>query len=203
MSNISVREYDGQRWYKTPLGEFPSCTTVINQIYGPPFPPEAEAAAEHARDRGKEVHRAIELFCSNDSSVTLDWESLDPEVRTRMDHFYEWQHSWMPRYVEIPFYSGVGFGCTPDQVGYKTGDTDISVLEIKPRIAKTVGLQTAAQAIAVKECLRLDYVPGRIALHLSDDGCREVELDKYSRDRDAFMAALYCFNYGTERRIWQ
>lgn len=182
-----------------------SCTTVITKIFGRGFPPEAAAAAEHAGDRGTQVHDAIKLLSGGVPDQELDWDSLDVEVRPRVEFFDEWKTNslWSPMYVEVAFFDpDYHFACMPDQVGTFDGYPEVCVLEVKPETSKTAGLQTAAQALAVKKSLGLQGAMKRIVLHLGAKKCVEVELDKPATDRDAFLSALNCYRYGTERRIF-
>lgn len=198
---------NGRRYFWAAAGSngFVSCTTVIRRMYGLPFPPAAAAAAEHARERGTEVHEAVKLLCGGVEGQTLNWLSLDPEVDSRVYLFNEWWHrtGWTPVHVERAFRSDrYGFACTPDQVGRLPRSFALWVLDVKPETAKTVGLQTAAQAIAVKESLGLDYSVGRIALHIGADKLQEVQLDKPKTDRDGFLSALHAYRYGEERKLF-
>lgn len=197
----------GRTYYWAGAGSegFVSCTTVIGRIYGLPFPAVAAAAGEHARDRGVEVHEAIKLMCGGVEGKTLNWRSLDPEVAPRVEMFAQWlsDSEWKPVHVERAFLSKrYGFACTPDQVGQMPWSERLWVLDVKPATAKTVGLQTAAQALAVKESLGLSYSVGRMVVHIGADKLRDVELDKPKTDRDAFLSALHSYRYGTDRKLF-
>ena len=197
------------RWYYfegAGASPFVSCTTVINKMFGPGFPPEAAAAAEHARERGQEVHKAVQLLSGGISGMELDWDTLDHEVRPRVELFAEWMTNslWRPLHIEAAFFDPeYQFACTPDQVGTFEGSADqVHVLEIKPATSKTAGLQTAAQALAVKKSLGLNRVVKRTVLHLGAKKCVPVELDKPATDRDDFLAALRCYRAGYARKIF-
>ena len=65
---VRIQQGENGRWYtffqvreEHRIAQFVSCTTVINKIFGPGFPPEAAAAAEHAGERGTQVHDAVKL----------------------------------------------------------------------------------------------------------------------------------------------
>lgn len=210
---VRIEQGEQGRWYTwglssqgSPLWPVVSCTTVINKLCGPGFPPVAAAAAEHAGDRGTQVHDAVKLLSGGVPDQELDWDSLDVEVRPRVEFFDEWKTNslWRPMHIETAFFDPVyQFACTPDQVGvFEHYPDEISVLEIKPATSKTVGLQTAAQALAVKKSLGLKRPVNRIVLHLGAKKCVPVELDKPATDRDAFLWALNFYRYGTERKIF-
>jgi hypothetical protein len=204
---VTVRQEEGERWYQVGKGELPGCTTVIGAIWGPPFPPEAAANAEYARKRGQQVHRACMFSAQN----RLDRDSLDPDVAPRVFHYEDWcdKRRWTPAYIEQAFWDlEYGYACTPDQVGWFDDPeepivSELVVLEIKPPTAPYVGLQTIAAAMAVRRCLGLNYTPERVALFLSEDGAKDVLQRKRSQDRAGFLAALTCFNYGRERKLWR
>lgn len=215
---VRIEQGDAGRWYTwgptirpelfSSVSPVVSCTTVINKIYGPGFPPEAAAAAEHAGDRGTQVHDAVKLLSGGVPDMELDWDSLDPEVRPRVELFAEWKTKtrWQPMHIETAFFDPDNlFACTPDQVGVFAGGEgvlSVHVMEIKPATSKTAGIQTAAQALAVKKSLHLNGVVKRIVLHLGPKKCVPVLLDKPATDRDAFLSALNCYRYGTDRKIF-
>lgn len=211
---VSIEQSEERgRWYWFETDEFydnaaplVSCTTVIGKIFGRGFPSVAAAAAEHAGERGTEVHNAVRLFSGGVPGMELDWDTLDDEVRPRIEKWRKWTRRvlWVPVHVETAFMSRrYQFACTPDQVGRFSGVGDLGVLEIKPPQSKTVGLQTAAQALAVRECLELDYVPDRIVVYLGEDKCRDEVLPKPKTDRDAFLSALNCYRYGSDKGVFQ
>ncbi len=208
---VRIEQDASGRWYTWELSSGPtwplvSCTTVITKIFGRGFPPEAAAAAEHAGDRGTQVHDAVKLLSGGVPGQELDWDSLDVEVRPRVEFFDEWKTNslWRPTHIETAFFDpDYQFACTPDQVGVFEGYPDETcVLELKPETSKTAGLQTAAQALAVKKSLKLKRVVNRVVLHLGAKKCVPVVLDKPATDRDAFLSGLHCYRYGYERKIF-
>lgn len=209
-TRFTVRQQDSQRWYRLngTERELPSCTTIIDSVWGPPFPPEAAANAEYARKRGQELHRAAMFSAQN----RLDKASLDPDVAPRLEHYEGWcaRRRWKASFVEQAFWDQeYGFACTPDQVGvFDVGDSfrrepRLCILEIKPATAPYVGLQTMAAAMAVRRCLDLSYTPERIALFVTENGANDVLQIERRKDRAGFLAALTCFNYGIERKLWK
>lgn len=201
---FNITQRDNQRWYDVDDRALPSATTVIGAVWPFTVPPSVEATAEHARDRGQEVHRAIQYSTEG----RLDRSSLDPEVKPRVEAFEDWQErtGWIANYVEASFWHlDHGYGCTPDQVGWFPDEAEqrVRILEIKPATAATVGLQTIAAAMAVRKCLGLKYTPERHVLFISEHGAREEILTKRGQDRAGFLAALTCFNYGIERKLWK
>ena len=206
--NVSAEEgEDGGRWYTDADGRSgPSVTTALSlrPPWSPQFKPEAMNAVEHARQRGTELHRANAFYAGAVPGQELDWDALDPEVRDRMDQIDYWKarHGWVTEHAELRlFHSVYGFGGTIDEIGSRS---DLwHVLDFKPPIAPLAGAQLAGYALLVRHVFKLEYVPGRISLHLDGEGeAREVPHTKHARDRDAFLAALAWFNYGREKKEW-
>lgn len=197
----------GLRWYRDLERDLvgPSVTTVLRCIFGKPFPKEANDAAEFARKRGIEVHRAIAILCGVKPGFTLNWDSLDPVVRPRVESFQKWAYcaQWKPVLVEQALFSRrYRFGGTPDQVGHFAVGHTATVLDFKPLEAPLAGLQLAGYAILAKENLGFQFVERR-ALHLGDGIAQPRELGDHATERDVFLAALSCFNYGHRKGLWK
>lgn len=194
---------DGRRVYaKT----FTSVTSVLGKVFGPLFPEQAAANVEYARARGTEFHRTLSLLSGSVPGQTANMETIDPEVRPRVDLVRGWMArvGWKPAYVEKAFvHRALGYGGTPDQVGTMVPHEDrLVVLDFKPMRAPLVRLQLAGYALMVKDSLRLPGVVRRISLHVDGNRCVPVEHEKHARDRDMWFAALSCYRYGQEEKIW-
>lgn len=212
---IHVRTWeDGRREYLRSHGlvgffnePYVSVTTVLSRVFGEPFPEEARANVEHARERGIEVHRTVALLSGGVKGMTADLASIDPEVAPRVKLIRNWmrERRWRPIYVERAFFSKkYGIAGTPDQVGkFEDTDENFTVLELKPWTASRARLQTAGYSILVRECLELDYVPFRVVLHVKDDRIHETWHKRHARDRNVFLSALNCHGFGIEEGIWK
>lgn len=210
---VVVDSREDGRTYITPEGTYVSVTSVLSQIYGDLFPPEAAAHVEHARDRGIELHRTMALLCGASPGLTANLDTIDPEVKIRVDLIREWMEdmSWHPVHVEKAFVSTrFRFAGTPDQVGYfdpccqtdLTRRSSLVVLDFKPLQAPLARLQIAAYALLVRESLELDYAPRRIKLGVGQDVVRLQEYEQHARDRDLWLSALNCYRYGQEEKLW-
>lgn len=200
-----TQEPSGKRWYQTHDGlRGPSATTVIKTVFGDPFPDVARRAGQYAADKGTEAHDAIRYLVGGYPGFELDWDSVDVAVRPRVEMFQRWQTKtgWRSILTEASVFSRTWcFGATIDHVGGFSGDR-LVILEIKPAVAKTANMQTAAQALALRETFNLQYVPKRYVLHLTDTKARPVPMFDDARDRDKFLNALFCFNTGHEQGLW-
>lgn len=213
-TNITVDTLaNGMRWYSNGEGiGGPSVTTVISLSPAGVnrWPASAAANVAYARDRGLELHHANALYAGAVPGMTLDWDSLDPDVRPRMEAIVDWKKKvgWeSTEFVERPFFdSRYRFGGCPDEVGRALrlgfGSARLTILDFKPLDAPLVGPQLSGYALLVKNALDLPYVPGRIALRIGDGVAIEQELRDHARDRDAFLAALCWFNFGHEQKLW-
>lgn len=212
--DIAIYQTEKSRIYKVPLvGAYPSATTIIGQCVGNQFPVAAMSAVEHARERGIEVHYATRLLLGGVPGMVLDWDSLDPEVWSRMKVLDDWREEqaragWTFGYVERAFWHVLyRYACTPDFVMMRSSmlspyeETEIQTVDVKPEKAPTVGLQTAAQALAVKHCIGIGGVVKRLALHLGKNSCKPVSLNAHATDRDAFLAAVHFYHYAHDRGI--
>ena len=194
---------DGRRVYAR---SFVSVTSVLGKIFGPLFPEAAAANVEYARERGTEFHRTLSLLSGAVPGQTADMETIDPEVRPRVDLVRGWMAKvgWKPAYVEKAFvHRTLGYGGTPDQVGTMVPHEDrLVVLDFKPMRAPLVRLQLAGYAAMIKDSLKCTGVVRRISLHVDGMRISAVEHEKHARDRAMWFAALTCYRYGQEEKIW-
>jgi hypothetical protein len=207
-NEASVFTRDEARYYIRSGRRDPSVTTVIGRVYPHLFAAVPAPTLEHARARGQEVHSALALIYGASVNQTLDWESLDTEVRPRVTLINDWlkRHQWVARYVERAFYSDVyGIGGTPDQVGHFAGSdpTEVIVLDFKPRDAETADVQLAGYSICVQESLGLDYAPRRVSLNSSATEIFPIEYEHHSRDRAEFLGMVSAYNYGARKGWWK
>lgn len=221
---MSVMTEEGARIYSAHFSvtKYHSVTTIIRRIYGDLFKDVPEGQLDYARRVGIETHRAIK-YLSRAVQDGLDWDGLDPEVEPKVIAFDEWmrEERWVPVHVEQCFYDDeLRLAGTPDQVGYFSDgyarevvennrglpdfiENRLWIADWKPKVAKLVGLQLAGYAMLVKKCLGLNYVPGRLSLHLDKDRVhRQKEYKKHARDRNAFISCLNAHAYGIEEGVW-
>lgn len=149
-----------------------------------------------ARERGKDVHRATELW----DRGTLDVASIRPEIKGYLDAWKSFVAMKMVSIVmiETPVYSKRWrFACTPDRVIFTK---DLGVLEIKASDynCPTYQIQTAGQAIAVGETLDRK-IGRRYVVRLFDDGKYRLDEYKDPLDRERFLCALKIAQFKKER----
>ena len=205
-STIVVHTFDeGGRFYHLDAEKvYPSVTTIISRIYGDPFPEAARGHVEHALERGVEWHRSVALLSGVVPGMTANLETMDPEVLPRVLMVREWmnERGWVAEYIERAFYSHkYRIAGVPDQVGRFRLVPRLWILDFKPWTAPRAALQLAGYSLMVRECLNLDYVPGRISLHIGK-AIKEEQHMNHSTDKNAFLSALNCYNYGMGKKLW-
>lgn len=202
VGELVIREVDEERFYRHASGLtwFPSSTTVLSRVFFR-TKDEARAAMQYGRARGIELHNVAQFIQRGWKYEDLE---VDPFVRPRAEHLARWfdRSAWQPLSVEQPYISNLyGFGGQPDSVG-RFGDSPLHILDIKPPVAPMAGPQLSSYALAVRETMELPYVPGRTALLVSDDGVQPLALDRHETDKNVFLAALSCYNYGVSRKVF-
>lgn len=207
-AEASVFTRDDARYYVRPGRRDPSVTTVIGRVFPHLFTGVPAQTLEHARARGQEVHASLALIYGASVNRTLDWESMDPEVRPRVTLIHDWlqRHHWEARYVERAFYSDMyGIGGTPDQVGHFDVGPDYQtvVLDFKPRDSETADLQLAGYAICVAESLGLKDVPRRVSLNCSGKEVLPIEYQHHFRDKGEFLGTLAAYRCGVRKGWWK
>ena len=156
---------------------------------GRPIP---EDVMEHARDRGKAIHLAAQLFDEND----LDWETLPPEVSEYLDCYKAWRDfvGFVPTLIEQPIFDEkLKYAGICDRAGY-IGHQFI-VLDIKT----TGGLKIwhPKQLAAYAQCIKHEggEWPWLIMLELKPSTKRGYRDHVYGPDAaqgefEVFKAAL-------------
>lgn len=205
---VAVHQTDGDRFYIRQGRRTASITTIIKRVFPHLFANIRAETLEHARDRGQQVHSALALLHGARAGYTVEWETLDAEVRPRVELINGWlkEHHWHPMHVERAFFSDAfGTGGTPDQVGYFEvgGSPEVTVLDFKPIEAETADLQLAGYSLCVQEALGLDYTPRRVSLNASATKIFPVEYQHHARDRAEFLGALGAYRYGLRKGWWK
>jgi hypothetical protein len=204
---VRVSESGGARIYLKQGKRYPSVTTVIGRVFPGLFDGISGKVMEHARSRGQEVHRAMALLAGVQPNVTLDWDSLDVEVRPRVAKLQRWldDNRWRPFHVERSFFSDLyGTAGTVDQTGYLGDETALTVLDFKPELAPMARIQLAGYALCVEESLGLEYVPNRVSLHHSAKAeVRDTRYTKHFKDKADFLNILGAHHVGSAEGWWK
>jgi len=163
----------------------PSVTQALKIVEN--FDSVPRAILENARDRGEQLHRAINLYNRDE----LDYDSLDDETRAGV-------HAWdrfinesgavviaseQPVYHETYRYAG-----TPDVVIEWNGRIAIPDVKSTYAVPRTVGAQTAAYAEAWKKEHRVKSVD-RYCIHIKD-GAYTTHKRTDSADWSLFLSCL-------------
>ena len=147
-------------------------------------------------ERGSAVHLACEYLDKN----CLDWDSLDDEIRPRVEAYQKFKkdYSFEPRMIEQPVHSHVlNVACTPDRMGIV--DNYLSVIEIKSGgRQKWHRLQLSIQDICIREELEESEILSqlhRYSLELKSDGTyklpRRYKEDEADRKAAESLVILY------------
>lgn len=155
------------------------------------------------RDRGKMVHKAIEIQCKG--AHCMDSKALEPYLEAWKN--FRRDCEWVPEFIEVPmgcqYYAG-----TPDQIGWFRDS--LTVLDIKTgSISAATGLQLAAY-----EKLYLEYaiemgkghpikkpVMKRFAIQLTDTGRYILTEFKERNDRLIWDSAVAIWHFKRNNKI--
>jgi len=177
--------------------EIPSVTTVMEDLLVS-YAGVPGQILEAARQRGTNVHRAIELHHLND----LEQASLEPEIA---DYFWQYllfeKHSGfkMRRSEERVFSRKYGYAGTLDLEGELHRSSVLVDIKTSSVIMPAVGPQTAAYLEALIERTKSRRKYRRYALQLRRDGYKLVP-QECARDMTMFLSAL---NIYTWRKKWK
>jgi hypothetical protein len=152
-----------------------------------------------ARERGRRVHKACDLFDRGELEETSVDETDEPYIRAwkrfRLDYDFEWELGETPMSSEKWGYAG-----TPDAIGnWKQKRRHLPVLvDRKTGVFDPVhGPQTAGYLELLHEedvFSRREHVD-RVAVYLQPNGFYQVERLLDPGDWSHFMAALTCFRF--------
>ena len=163
---------------------YPSVTQVIGEagMYG-------SAAAywdDHSRDRGSNVHKAIELYHRG----TLDMNALDPVIMPYMKAWLSFLDvsNFYPSMIEHRLYNtGVMVAGTADMIGpVKDG---AAIIDIK------TGAPGPAAAIQLAGYEFLYGAAQRIVVQLKKDGKFKCHYYTDRHDRDVFLSAVSVYHW--------
>jgi hypothetical protein len=182
----------------------PSVTQVLKQVVDfsmvPPDILERKCAI------GSALHMAIALDHADD----LDYDSLDASV---LPYFEAWRkfvadmgRGLVVHAAEMPIASATyQYGVTPDIWGSVNGRRAVIELKSTAAIHPSVGLQTAAQEMAITEC---DAWPGgtgqavdRYALQLQPSGQYRIHHFKNRGDFAVFIALRSVYGWRASHKL--
>ncbi len=186
----------------------PSCSEILSQV-SKGFGFLSKDDLTFYQDRGHMVHKAIEL------TIRGDMDKRSKGARDSLPYLESWNY-FVSDYGFEPFEDDEGpfcerqlvhpsyrYGVTPDVVGMVK--KRLAVVEIKSTSAHSplTGLQTAAQALAVrlylpKPCLKLE---DRYAVRLIPGKHPEVKQYKAPSDEGVFLSLLNVLSWKIANKI--
>ena len=158
---------------------------------------------EAAGKVGKAIHRACGYIASGQG---VDMEAIDPALIPPLEQFERWMDDFKvnTRVAESPMYSEkYGFAGTPDIVCEINNNKNIVVVvDIKTGLSNaTVGVQTSAYEILIREYLKIRRIIKRYELILPRDGCPYKFNSLTDKDDFTFfLSRLNQYNYLKNRR---
>jgi hypothetical protein len=197
--------------------EVPATTRVLslarNSLAGVP-----KKVLEKARERGIEVHRAIELYMKDD----LDRRTLRLETKFRFERFLRFIDFHKVEPISLPtanyvptFFGGVlcevplvhplwKFGVTPD-IGLCVIDSALTLVEIKATSlhSDATALQTASQEHTINHFFEKHgyKVERRCSVRLTSDDKPDVRWYKDPTDWPTFLSFLNASNWRKVHKI--
>jgi len=172
--------------YKVDGEPFVSVTQVIAAagLYGD----ATQYFTERSRDRGRFVHKAIELYLLG----KLDESTIDPDLRGYFDAYLKFERDtgFFPGFIEHTLYSiPLQIAGRVDLIGPWKGGAAILDIKTSATPSPATGIQLAGY----------EYLYGspakRFALHLGAEGkYRLIEFSDRA-DRGVFLAAVTLFNW--------
>lgn len=186
--------------YRLDGAALPSVTTVLKETgFFRHLDAIPERTLEHARQRGTDAHRAIQLYIEG----RLDWSTVTDEVYGRVEGFANWcvATGFKParKGAEVRVYHpNFRYAGTIDAVG-AIGKRRVLV-DYKTPVAFSKEAKIAArlQMAAYQECLPNGELLERVALHLPGDGAYSAAIfpaAAQKADFGAFLNALSVVNY--------
>src|SRR3990167_2299028 len=144
-------------------------------------------------ERGKLVHLACEYL----DKWCLDWDSVDPEIKPRVEAYQKFKedYKFVPRMIEQPVHSHrLNVACTPDREGYI--EHHPAVIEIKNGgRQKWHRLQLSIQYICImEESETIPVMAYRYTLELKCDGAYKFmrfKEDESDRKAAESLVTLY------------
>lgn len=137
----------------------------------------------HGRDRGRAVHRAIELIHRG----TLDESSLDPQILPFVNAYRDFirDTGFSVLAYEVPLGSIHGFAGTVDAIGRLNGRIIVLDFKTGDSLDPAVEYQTGAYEILWNENHPDQLIQGRFALQLKTNG--RYKLHPMKKPAEAFL----------------
>lgn len=195
----------------------PACTVTL-ELARPSLSAIPQAVLAKATQRGRDVHKAIELYCKKD----LDKRTLSQEVKQRLNQWEYFMEHWkvsvpfieIPQtadplvrlllldkaaLVEVPLVHPVWqFGVTPD-IGFCYVEGVPSLVEVKATSAhnKATALQTAAQKETINYIFKgfIPPIERRYGVRLTGIGKPDVRLYDQTSDWAMYTSFLNVYNW--------
>lgn len=171
----------------------PGVTSVLKVCSAADYAGVDPAVLELAAERGRAVHRLIEL----DGQGRLDEDSLDARLRPYLAQWRQFlaQSGFRPLLQEAQVASRrYGYAGTLDLFGELNGGLALIDAKSVVRVMPTTGPQLAGYELALRECapelLPADTKCPRFALQLAPGGRWRLEPFTSPRDARVFLAAL-------------
>lgn len=184
---MEVLEFDVEDHAYSVRGErLPGVTSILSTQFPIDVPPDR---LEFARNLGKAIHRATELYDLD----TLDVSSLDSRVVPYLEAWIAFRKQTDCRIYHVEkqvWHPVLRYAGTIDRIIALAGDT--GVLDLKrPRLGPRVGLQLAAYQKAGEDTLGIK-LPKRWGLQLCPEKTPPYRLHEYKdrNDWDIFVACL-------------
>ncbi len=182
-------------------GAYPSVTTVLDWAFRE-YDGMNQSMLRYAAERSTQVHKACALLTGCKPGKTVNRDSLDGEVGSRVEAFERWAKDghWRFTHAELPVFSKRGFAGTTDLVAENKDGRAIVDIKCTAMEKRTASLQLAAYSLAYGETMDDWRSRRRIVLYLnpekyaSSGGYKAVFCERLG-DIEIFEAALRLFNW--------
>lgn len=174
----------------------PGCSQILKSCGLSDYSNVPKDILDAASNFGTAVHLATALWDKNTLDMSTLSEPLVPYLEGWKRFIDDYKPTVLTEWTENPMGSvKYRFGCTPDRVLIVRDK--IWVLDIKTTssILPSIAIQTAAQAICIKENYK--KVHKRVAIQLTENNYKLFPFDKPS-DEATFLACLRVFNWKKE-----
>ena len=161
----------------------PSVTEIIRSNFGDPF-----NSKDWYMQRGKALHKAIELLCQN----KLDWSSVHPEVLPRLKSFENFIKSTGFKVLEneVRRYSReFQFAGTVDAIIQVDEDDGLYLVDFKSSITPEVDIQLGGYSLLFRKTVRL------MAVELGEENFKIRLVKNLTHAERLFMCCLQIHNF--------
>jgi hypothetical protein len=160
------------------------------------------AKRDRAANLGTEIHEAIEILAQG-----KPWPDWPLPIRPHMDHFRAWAEAYAPEWIASEasvFSRSQAYAGTLDFIARIGGRTVIGDVKtgsgIYPEVAMQLAAYRHAEFIGLPDGTEqpMPAVEGAVALHLTADGYRLLEVDAGEAAFNAFLYAREVFRWQEE-----